>query len=306
MRRPWKGHRVVLMLRTRSRSSAPRDGRRIALGLAGLLLAAPAAAGITGVCPDGSVFIVQEESAIPCRDGKRLEPHEVPPLRPEYLPRPYNWQVYNEGQNPNNPYNLIDSARQVRALRGGNSALGAGAGEGEGAAAGGGGAQAAPAAAPTRPALQPHDLGLSDGELRDLFLIVEYSQQDSPAEFVKQTAAGDESLRVQLAYSAAFETRMQEMWSGAGARIASRVLLFTAVASRADAFYATLTFTQGHLQFHPDANDAQQLGVLQGRLGPLQAQEVVLGYVVLPDRMDLSQPIGVYWDDRHTEVTFRR
>jgi carbon-monoxide dehydrogenase large subunit len=30
------------------------------------------------------------------------------------LPRPYAWEVFNQQQNPNNPYNLIDAARQVR------------------------------------------------------------------------------------------------------------------------------------------------------------------------------------------------
>ena len=55
---------------------------------AALASAAPAFA-ITGVCPDGSIFIVQSASDIPCKQAKRIESHEVPPVRPENLPRPY-------------------------------------------------------------------------------------------------------------------------------------------------------------------------------------------------------------------------
>jgi len=70
------------------------------------------------VCPDGSIFIVQDRARIPCDAAKEVAPSDVPPLRPEYLSRPYTWQVYREGANPNNPYNLIDAARRVRAMRG--------------------------------------------------------------------------------------------------------------------------------------------------------------------------------------------
>ena len=42
----------------------------------------------------------------------------MPPIRPRYLPTPYTWKVYNEAQDPNNPYNLIDAAREVRELQG--------------------------------------------------------------------------------------------------------------------------------------------------------------------------------------------
>jgi len=44
-------------------------------------------------------------------------------VRPEYLPSPYTWQVYNELQDPNNPYNLIEAADEVRALGGSGEAV---------------------------------------------------------------------------------------------------------------------------------------------------------------------------------------
>src|SRR5688500_4329131 len=85
--------------------------RRPLLGalLAVLGLAAPAAAAISSVCPDGSIFIVQRTSAIPCRDAKRVDPIDLPPLQPELLPRPYGWERFNQRADPNNPYNLIES-----------------------------------------------------------------------------------------------------------------------------------------------------------------------------------------------------
>ena len=59
----------------------------------------------------------RQRRAIARRLRTRLvAPDEVPPLRPEYLPSPYTWQVYQQNRNPNNPYNLIDDARQVRGM----------------------------------------------------------------------------------------------------------------------------------------------------------------------------------------------
>ncbi len=78
-----------------------------------------ARAGLIGFCPDGSMFIVQRAEAIPCRDAKLVEPDEVPPLRAQFLPRPYAWEVHQRRNDPNTPYNLIDAARQARTLQGG-------------------------------------------------------------------------------------------------------------------------------------------------------------------------------------------
>ena len=86
----------------------PIRARLVALSAA-LLLAAPAAAAISGVCPDGSIFIVQSADAIPCREAKRVDPSDLPPLQPELLPRPYGWERFNRRADPNNPYNLVDT-----------------------------------------------------------------------------------------------------------------------------------------------------------------------------------------------------
>jgi hypothetical protein len=259
----------------------------VVLGTLALLGIPMAAGAITGVCPDGSVFIVQSAESVPCKHAKEVDPSEIPPLRPEHLPRPYTWKVYDEAQNPNNPYFLIDAAREVRAMRAATpEAAGASAAEADG--------RRVPAAS------GPRDLGLAEDELRDLYLIVELSQEHALASFLKESADGRELIRVSFAHSQAFEDRFHEAHGSEG----SPVLLFSAVAREPEAFHPLFSFVQGHIAFHPEEGNLAQLGVLQGRLGDLDGDEAVLGYVVLPPSIDLTRPIDVYWNDRLTTVTF--
>lgn len=262
------------------------------------------AAALTGVCPDGSVFIAPDGNPPPCSRAKEVEPHEVPPLRPAYLPHPYTWQVYNELQSQNNPYNLIDSARDIRALHD------------EGAADGAASTQAAlhpdpstgapsPVSAGPRP-VGPIDLGLADDELRDLYQLVELSQELTPAAFQRSTADGRGVFRVALARSTSVEDRLTTAWQTRGGIGSGDVLVFTAVSMQAEPFHANLTFVQEHLTFQPTSDDPRQLGVLQGHLGELEADEVVLGYVILPEAMDSGEAMDVYWNDRRISVAFPR
>jgi hypothetical protein len=268
----------------------------LVLGLSTAGLAEPV---ITGLCPDGSVFIVQSERAIPCRDAKLVDPGEVPPMRPEYLPTPYTWQVYNESRNPNNPYNMIDSARQIRAMQSGSEGSPTTAPPVSSGPRSGEVAQAAPSAAVT-----PLDLGLTDQELRDLFQIVQLSQEYAPASIARETADGRGVFEVSLAHSAAFENRLREAWASRGGLGGGRILLFTALSKRPEEFHGNFTFVQHHLTFQPDPASARQLGILQGRLGSLQADELVLGYAVLPAQIDLSNDLDIYWNDRKITARF--
>ncbi len=284
----------------------PSTKRSLLLGAAlALGSAAPASAGLTGVCPDGSMFIVQKAESIPCKNAKLVEPDEVPPIRPEYLPQPYTWQIYNQSQNPNNPYNLIDAAREIRALAEGGGVPQAPPGPGVSGPSGGGSPYGAAPPLPGGPAqVGPLDLGLSDEELQDLFMIVELSQEYVPARFRRETAGGSGVFEVSLARSEAFEDRLRDAWESRGGLGGSAVLIFSAVSKRPVRFHANLTFVQGHLTYQPDAANARQLGILQGRLGDLEGDELVLGYVVLPGQIDLRRELDVYWNDRRISVQF--
>lgn len=269
---------------------------------------ASANASITGVCPDGSIFVVQSPEAIPCSDAKQVEPGDVPPLKPELLPRPYAWEVFNQQQDPNNPYNLIDAARQVREARAAEAAGAAVPEPARSEPATPGGDSSPPSPRPVRAAPAEDagwvDLGLSDEETRDLALIVDLSQQRAPAAFA-QGVAGAPTLSVQVAPSAAFEARLREAWARRGRGVSGPVLLFSARAAAPTDFHPNFTFVQGHQAFHPDPRDPSQLGLIRGDVGALAADSDVLGYVVLPEQVELAQPLDIYWDDRQITATLR-
>jgi hypothetical protein len=286
-------------------SAGTGRGRLAVAGLVILLLAAPVAAAesIVGVCPDGSVFIVQSRDAVPCAEAKRVEAGEVPPLRPDYLPRPYQWEVFHAQQDPNNPYNLVDRARAVRE---------AGAPPQQEAPQGGeAGAPppppqvaSAPPPEPVAPAPRRLEVALSDEEKRDLALIVELSQERAPATLARESG-GTATLVLRLAHSSAFEGRLHAAAAAAGHPVTGPVVLFSAEASAPESFHANLTFAQAHTAYHPEREDPAQFGLVEGRLGALRAGQRVLGYVVLPEGVDPSQPMDVYWNDRRLVTTLR-
>jgi hypothetical protein len=229
-------------------------------------------------------------------------------MRPENLPQPYLWEVHREKLDQNNPYNLVDRAEQMRKLGRANPAD-------EPTAAAPGGAQSAPSAqtarAPAVAAGPPHasqarsapvplGLGLTDGELRDLFFLVELSQQRAPATFTRPAAGSPEGMRVSFAWSQSFEDRLRGATAPEGS-----ALLFSVQTKGPASFQPNFTFVQGHLTFTPRPDDASQFGVLQGHAGQLAAEELALGYVVLPRTLDLSKPLDVYWDDHRLAATFR-
>jgi hypothetical protein len=276
------------------RNSRFRLGGSLGLGLAlAVLGTGPAGASITGVCPDGSIFIVKREADIPCSAAKLVEPHEVPPIKPEFLPRPYAWEVFNQKQDPNNPYNLVDKARQVR--------------DGELIPEDAPDPQSAPQPSPA-PAVSaappPAQLVLSLQERRDIALIVELAQERVRASF-ERSAAGTPTLIVRLAHSPAFQARLHAFWVERGQALPGPVVLFSAEAVAPDSFYANFTFAQGSTAFHAEASDPRQFALIEGALGALAAGDVVLGYVALPAGVDVAQPMDVYWNDRRLAATLR-
>ncbi len=253
------------------------------------------------------MFIVQRAESIPCRNAKEVDPSDLPPMKPEYLPRPFGWEVFYRRNDPNNPYNLIqqqppqppapvhrnqDDRNDPRRSRGHGvidpqvserSALQ------RGSAPVGRSAERIGATV----------LGLGDAEVEDLAMIVELSQRGTPASF------SDDGSRVRLARSLAFEARMREHLAGRGHAGGGPVVLFVADSNSGGSFYGNLTFVQGGIAFHPNSDDPSELGVIRGGLGRLEDGSSVLGYVVLPERLDPSHPIDVYWNDRQLTATFQ-
>ncbi|MFQ5416889.1 MAG: hypothetical protein ACE5FL_07565 [Myxococcota bacterium] len=274
--------------------------------LVGLLLGATPAASITGVCPDGSIYIVPRSELIPCRDSKQVRSEDVPPIRPRQLPRPFGWETFHRRNDPNNPYNIVDS---IRAQRGEPPAPGPADDPTARIEEPGLRRQASIASAPppvgSGPPPRPLDLKLAPEEVRDLQLIVEYSQRRAPASFARGSDDRAPSLVLRIAQSRSFEARRREALASVGQPVRGASVLFTAVASTDEAFYANLTFVQGHMAFHPDPASSSELGVIDGRLGILRPDDRVLGYVVLPERMDLGQPIDIYWNDRQITATLQ-
>jgi hypothetical protein len=142
---------------------------------------------------------------------------------------------------------------------------------------------------------------MDDTEAQDLAMIVDLRQQNAPA-LIRDRGF---QARLQIARSAAFEARMLAHLGALGVASDGRVVLFTADGEADGAFYGNLTFVQGGIAFHPDRSDASQLGVIRGQLGAIPDGSRVLGYVVLPDHLDLSVPIDIYWNDLMVTATLQ-
>ena len=83
-----------------------------------------------------------------------------------------------------------------------------------------------------------------------------------------------------------------------------RVVLWSVQPKQRESFRPNFTFVQGQTAFRPSAGNARELGILVGRLGELDRDDLVLGYTVLPADIDLARPVDLYWDDRRLAVTF--
>jgi hypothetical protein len=253
--------------------------------LVGSLVSSSASAeSLAGVCPDGSAFVVQQAADIPCARAKLVDPSELPPLRPELLPRPYKWMVDQEARDPKNPYNLVDEARRIRELRAGS---------------------ADPAEAPT-PAVAPLPpreearLSLGESELRDLVKLVALRQQVAPAQLVVEDIHGRPQLYLQLAYSPAFEGRALEAAPAEDGR--TRIIVFTARAGEPIDFYPNFLVTQGGATFRPDSLNGEEVRFLVGAPGPLAKGAMAVGYLRIPERFDPGQPMDLWWNDRSIEA----
>ena len=303
-------------MRNRSSTSLRSFGTLASFSVLLGLAQAGSVAAITGVCPDGSIFIVQKVSDIPCAEAKEVEPHDMPPLNPELLPRPYGWEQFQGRQDPNNPYNVVDSAPSLKLHGRGDVLSGLDddryslpardeapavqamnhpeAAERFEEALRAAPAEALPQARPT----------FSPDELNDLAQIVALSQRRAWATF---EAAEGRGLELRLAASRAFEPRLRAQWDSRGGLPQGPVVLFAASGFGNDPgdFYGNLTFVQRQAVFNPNRDEPREMGILAGGFGAVEPDSVVLGYAVLPYSIDLSQPVDIYWNDRVLETTLQ-
>jgi hypothetical protein len=260
----------------------------LVLGLSGTSPLAWGADSIAGVCPDGSAFVVHQRADIPCSRAKLVEPSEIPPLRPDLLPRPYPWMVDQQARNPDNPYNLLEAAEAVRRLHQGEKP----------------GSEPEPSLRPEAPrapvSTQQGGLSLPPDEVQALLELVDLRQDLAPATLRSEDALGRGRMEVQFAYSRALERRVSR-WLGGDPAV--HVLLFSVRALEAGEFYPGLFFVQDAEVFRPDPSTLQEVGFLIGSPGPMDPGAVRLGYVVLPGRFSPERPMELWWNDRRLEAT---
>ncbi len=266
---------------------------------------------ITGVCPDGSIFVVQQEAAIPCARARQVDPADLPPIRPDYLPRPYTWLVDQETRNPNNPYNLVETAAKLRAARAGTLESAAASQNGTAPAQGfapepATSAALVPAPAPAETSAAPEaplGLGLDESEATDLAKLVLLRQQVAPAEIVVEDIHGAEEMRIALAWSEGLETRVQDaLGLAAGEQVVVAFLLRTRAPAE---FHPSFFAVQGPLTFRPDPARRGEIGFAIGSAGAQPEGSVALGWFLLPARFDPSQPVDLWWNDRSVTATLR-
>lgn len=263
--------------------------RRTLPSFAALVLCASfaRAQGLTGVCPDGSFFVVKTRDAIPCEKARLVDDaSQLPPIRPHYLPRPYTWEIDEQKRDPNNPYNLLEAVEKIRAEEEiveapetppalTNESL------------------PAPSAAPR--ALQ---LGTSQDDMRDLVRLIALRQEVAPASFHVENREGEPEMVIRIAHSSSFEERVLN----ALGRADRHVVLFLARMERETDFYPNFFFVHQGATYRPDPEHPHEVGWILGDVGRQAPGTLVMGYLVLPTRFDPKSTLEVWWNDRSLET----
>jgi hypothetical protein len=256
---------------------------------------------VAGVCPDGSGFIVQQKKDAPCRNPHFVHPTEMPPLRPDLLPKPYMWYVDQEHRNTNNPYYLVQQAQRLRALRAeqAQAALAPKARTVAGPPSGAGvdGTEVA------APQVHRPDFGFEDSELGDLVKLIALRQNVAPATLAVKDAHGRDEMRIRFAHSDGFEQRILRQLGSDPSQ--HRVLAFYARAVMDTKFHPNFLVVQDGRTFRPEKSDPDEVGILVGDAGTLDGGLLVLGYVVIPASFHPARPLEIYWNDRSLRTTLR-
>jgi hypothetical protein len=125
-----------------------------------------------------------------------------------------------------------------------------------------------------------------------------------PAELAIQDARGDAVMRIQLAWSSAFEAfALAGLQRDANA---SHVIVFAALAEKDTDFQPNFFAVQDGRTYRPDPTNSSELGFVLGGPGSLPAGELVLGYFVVPHSFDPHARMELFWNDRSVDVQLAR
>lgn len=262
--------------------------------LLALLISAPfsvaRANGLTGVCPDGSFFIVATRAAIPCTDARLVDDaSKLPPIRPNYLPRPYTWELDQRKRDPNNPYNLLEAIEKIEAEE--QEA----AGDSTAEEFHNGSLPDTSTAANEPEALR---LGISQDDMRDLVRLVSLRQEQAPATFSVEDVRRNPEMVIRLAHSSSFESQVLD----ALGRADRHVVIFLARMEQEASFHPNFFFVHEGATYRPDPEDPHEVGWILGDVGPQTAGTLVMGYLILPTRFDPQAMLEIWWNDRSVET----
>lgn len=279
----------------------------------GICIAIPAAAraGVVAVCADGSIMIAKKWADVNCAGAIEVAPDDVPPIGSGIRPRSIAWANFLgeqeamrreservrtranrvSGRSPAVPTVREESLDPTRAYRNDNA-------NGNKRALSGDLARHPSAA-------MRASFTLTADERRDLALLVDLSQRDTPA-ILKFTQNGVTTASLKIAHSRAFEAKLRAHQRTASARHLGTVLVFSLEPGNADAMDTSLSFVQGGPSFRPNARNSREFGWIDDVDAATGQATTRLGYIVLPESFEVSRPLAVFWGDAVMGATLRR
>jgi hypothetical protein len=261
----------------------------------GMLLTTPtvAHAVITAACPDGSIVRAKKWIDVHCAGAVEVALDDATPVGSGVRARSIAWENFLRDQEAMRragqqalidvghvsnqpPAGLADRPRQTRTRD----------------------------VSSLRPLTPEYSLALTSDERRDLGLLVDLSQRDTPAilEYIRDGAT---VAVLQIAYSRAFEAKLRAHQTGVGSLPAGPVLVFSLEPGHAADLATRLAFSQRGAGFRPSAGDPREFSWIHNGEAKTGVGTRRLGYIVLPAFYELSRPLVVFWGDAVVATTLR-
>jgi len=270
-----------------------------------------ARAWVVAVCADGSIMIAKKWADVNCAGAIEVAPDDVPPIGSGIRPRSVAWASFLReqeamrreservrtrasrlsGRSPADPTAREELLDPARAYRNGNA-------NGNGRSLSGNTARRSSAA-------MRASFTLAADERRDLALLVDLSQRDTPA-ILENTQNGVTTARLKIAHSRAFEAKLRAHQRAASARPFGPVLVFSLEPANADVMDTPLSFVQGGPSFRPNTRNSREFGWIDDVEVATGQGTRRLGYIVLPEFFEVSRPLAVFWGDAVVGATLRR